>query len=133
MDDYITNDKITLPEEVADFGELLRHLRQNHGYTVLQVSKMTGIPPTKISQVELSKCDLPPENVLRNWFNKLGCGKNTNKLILMSRQYRVKHWLILERKESANPDMLRLIEAYRSRSLSEYDRALLRLIARGPA
>jgi transcriptional regulator with XRE-family HTH domain len=130
MTDFIENKDIELPDEVPDFGTLLRTLRANHGYSVQRLSKMVGLPAKTISDVELSKRDLPPENQLRLWLNKLGCGRNTHKIIVMSRQYRVKHWLTLNRKESCNPDMLRLIDAYRNDKLSDYDRALLKLIAR---
>lgn len=128
--DFVPNNKLQLPDEVPDFGHLLRSLRENHAYSVQTLSKMIGLPPNKISNIELSKCDLPPENVLRTWLNKLGCGKSVHRIILMSRQYRVKHWFTLVRKETANPDILRLIDAYKNGRLSEYDRSLLKLIAR---
>lgn len=129
--EYITNAQLNIPEEIADFGDLLRTYRQNHGYSILQLSKMIGIPPQDISMIELSKKDLPPEPMLRTWLHKLGCGRvNTQKTILLSRQYRVKHWISLNRKEKCNPDLLRLLEAYRSEKLSDYDKALMKLIAR---
>ena len=124
------NHALELPEQVPDFGQLLRDLRNNHGLTMQQVSKMVDLPVQTISSIELSKSDLPPENVLRTWLMKLGCGKNVSKIILMSRAYRVKHWVTLNRNEPANPDFLRLLEVYRNQKLTEYDRALLKLIAR---
>lgn len=131
MPDYVENKDLEIPEEVPNFGDLLRTLRNNHGYSTVSFSKMIGLPPKTISEIELSKRDLPPENVLRNWFHKLGCGvHNTNKLILISRQYRVKHWISLSTKEPCNPDLLRLLAAYRSNSLTDYDRYLLKLVAR---
>ena len=129
-DDFVPNDKIEVPDQVHDFGTLLRHYRLNHGYTIQQVAKMVGLPVQTISAIELSKQDLPPENQLRMWLGKLGCGRSVNKIILLSRNYRVKHWITLNRNETSNPHLLRLIEAYRSNSLTDYDRALLQLIAR---
>jgi len=128
--DFIPNDRMHIPDQVHDFGGLLRTLRQNHGYSIQQVSKMISLPVTQVSNIELSKADLPPENVLLMWLLKLGCGKNARKIILMSRNYRVKHWLTLNRNETANPDILRLLDSYKNNKLSPYDRALLKLIAR---
>jgi len=131
MPDYTPNNELEIPDEVPDFGALLRTLRNNHGYSCVRLSKMIGVPPGNISAIETGRNDLPPENVLRHWFSKLGCGKmNTDKLILISRQYRVKHWLTLNRNERSNPDILRLIAKYRNDELTDYDRALLRLVCR---
>jgi transcriptional regulator with XRE-family HTH domain len=129
--DYVPNDKLGIPDEVPDFGQVLRQLRENHGYTCPRLSKVIGIPPKYISDIELCKKDLPPENVLRHWLHTLGCGRiNVQKLILISRQYRVKHWFKLNRGETANPDILRLLQRYRDEALTDYDRSILRLVAR---
>lgn len=128
--DYISNNQIHIPDVVEDVGTLLRNLRNNHGYTTLQLSKRLGLPPKTISDIELSKRDIPPENVMRKWLSLLGCGRNTNKIIQITRQFRVKHWITLHRNESSNPNMIRLLDAYRNGTLSDYDRALLTLIAR---
>jgi hypothetical protein len=129
--DYIPNDKLGIPDEVPDFGQVLRSLRENHGYTCPKLSKIISIPPKDISLIELSQKDLPPENILRHWLHTLGCGRiNVQKLILLSRQYRVKHWVKLNRNERCNPDLLRLIQRYRDEAITDYDRALLRLVAR---
>jgi transcriptional regulator with XRE-family HTH domain len=131
--EYITNKDIVIPEEVTDVGDLLRTLRNNHGYKILKLAKMIGVPPTKISQIEIGRAELPNEVILRRWLSALGCGRNnTNKIILITRQYQVKHWLTLVRKEPCNPDLIRLLAAYRHKALTAYDRALLRLIARTP-
>lgn len=131
--EYKTNAELDIPEEVPNFGDLLRILRNNHGYTIVKLAKMIGVPPKDISNIELSNKNLPNEAILRRWFNALGCGRvNTNKLILISRQYQVKHFLMLEKKETCNPDIVRLLAAYRQRTLNEYDRALLKLVARTP-
>lgn len=128
--DFVTNDKLAIPDEISDFGSLLRTFRLNHGYSIQTFSKMIGLPPKKIADIELCKSDLPAENILRTWLLKLGCGKQTHKILVLARQYRVKHWLTLVRGESANPDVLRLIDCYKAKKLSDYDRALLKLIAR---
>ena len=88
------------------------------------------MPPADISAIELSRKDLPSENVLRIWLTKLGCGKNTNKLAVMSRTYRVKHYITLNRNDTSNPDIIRVLEAYRTDKLSDYDKALLTLVGR---
>jgi transcriptional regulator with XRE-family HTH domain len=119
-----------VPEIVADFGELLRELRNNHGYTIQKLSKMIGMTPSTISRIESAKLELPPENTLRVWLDKLGCGSNTNRLILLARQWRVKHHFHLQKQEPANPDILRIIQCYRDGKLTDYDRSLLRLVAR---
>lgn len=128
--EYTPNNQLDLPEQVHDFGSLLRGMRNNHGYSMQQMSKMVALPVDQISNIELSKTDLPPENILRIWLAKLGCGRNINKIILMSRNYRVKHWLMLQRNELCNTDILRLIDQYNHKKLTDYDRALLSLIAR---
>lgn len=128
--DYTPNNQKIIPEMVSDFGQLLRDLRDNHGYSIQKFSRIIGISPTKISRIECSRAELPPENDLRRWLNKLGCGKNTNKLILLARQWRINHYLRLHRNEACNPDIIRLLDAYREQKLTDHDRALLTLIAR---
>ena len=131
MPEIQLNSELQIPDEVPDFGDLLRTLRQNHGYTIGQVAKMVSLPAAQIAATELSKRDLPPENILRNWFLRLGCGSRiTNQLAIMSRQYRVKHWLMLNRKDSCNPDMLRILDKYKNEKLTPYDKALLKLVGR---
>lgn len=130
MTDYLPNNKKEIPERVADFGSILRDLRQNHGYSLQTLSKMIHLPVSRLSRIECASAELPPENILRKWLEKLGCGKNTQKLIVLSRQWRVHHTFQLKRKESCNPDILRLMDAYQSDKLTDYDRDLLKLIAR---
>lgn len=128
--DFTANNELEIPDVITDFGDMLRVLRNNHAYSLQKVSKMIGLPVRSISQIENCEQNLPAENILRLWLNKLGCGKNTNKLLIAARQFRVKHWIKLERKESSNPDMLRLIDAYKRKTLTNYDRALLKILAR---
>jgi len=125
------NSELHIPDEVPDFGDLLRTLRNNHGYTIAQVAKMVSLPSHTISGIERSEKDLPSENILRAWFMRLGCGKiNTNKLAVMARAYRVKHWIMLNRKDSSNPDILRILDKYKNEKLSDYDKCLLKLVGR---
>lgn len=124
-------EEIQIPEEVADFGDLLRQLRQYHGFTISQLSKRLGLPAADISAIEVSNKDLPTENILISWLSILGCSKiQTKKMILASRTFRIKHWIMLHRKEPCNPDIVRILDAYRNQKLTPYDKVLLRVIAR---
>lgn len=130
-DEYIPNNAIEIPIEISDFGGLLKTLRNNHGYSLQKLSKMIGLPVSTISHIEMGKYELPAESVLRDWLTKLGCGReNTRKILTIAATYRVKHWIKLTPKETANADMIRLLSRYRNNELTDYDRALLKLIAR---
>jgi transcriptional regulator with XRE-family HTH domain len=124
-------DKLTIPDEVPDFGDLLRQIRRWHGMTIAQLSKRISLDSQKISKIELSDSDLPPENILSQWLGILGLSRqDAEKVILISRTFRVKHWVTLNRKETANTDIIRLLDTYRLGALTDYDRTLLRLLCR---
>jgi len=125
----LTNNQLSF-EETDDYGAILKVLRENQGLTIVKLSKMISLSPTKISQVERSLSEIPNEVVLRSWLQKLGCKDNLKKLILIARTHRVVHFLRLHSKDTANADMIRLLEAYRSKTLTPLDRSLLSVIAR---
>lgn len=129
MTDFIPNSEMEF-EEVTDFGKILRTLRENHGYTIQQVSKKVGIPPAQISAIERSQQELPPEVTLRAWLKKLGCEGNVKKLLLLARTFKLKHWIKLHQSDKSNADMIRLLDAYREENLTDFDRLLLKVIAR---
>jgi len=129
MDEYIPNDEMTF-EETDDFGNILRTLRENQGYTIVRLSKMISLPPEKISKIERSLSEIPNEQVLRIWLKKLGCKDNARKLINIARTHRIVHWIRLHSGDESNADMIRLLDRYRDQSLSPMDRALLQVIAR---
>jgi hypothetical protein len=63
----------------------------------------------------------------------LGCGvKVTNRLLLASRLFKTKQQFLLLANEEANPHILRIIEYYNREALTNYDRALLAMVARHP-
>ncbi len=131
MTNQTNPDELDIPDEVPDFGHLLRQIRLFHGMTIVALSAKLGIPRKQIEYIENSQKDLPPENILINWMNILGLSKTQcKKVILLSRQYRVKHWITLSRNEPANPDIVRLLDAYRLQKLTDFDRKLLRLVCR---
>lgn len=124
-------DKLTIPDEVPDFGDLLRQIRLWHGMTIAQLAKRLSLDSQKISKIERSDSDLPPENILQLWLGILGLSTpDARKVILLSRTFRVKHWITLNRKETANTDIIRLLDTYRLDGLTDFDRTLLRLLCR---
>lgn len=131
-EDGISNNEVSEKffEQVQDFGSVLRTLRQNQGYTLEVMSKKLGKPPLSISNIERSVTNLPSELELRDWLKKLGCKDNLNKLIELSRRHRVNHSIRLYPREESNADIIRVIEAYKTKSLTSFDRALLSLIGR---
>ena len=132
-DEFIDNNHLEIPESVPHFGTLLRELRDNHGYSIPQLSKRISLPVRSISAIELGNQDLPIEPILRSWLRALGCNTVTvNKIVRISRQFKIKHWIKLDRNETANTDLLRLLEAYRNKELTDYDRTLMFLLCRKP-
>lgn len=126
------NSDLIVPEVVLNFGSLLRDLRLNHGYKLQQIANRTGLSPEAISSIEHNRKKIPEEDVLRTWLQYLGVGKeNLKKLLLASRLHRTKQWISLHNHETANPDILRLLEYYRTKSLTDFDRCMLAVIARG--
>jgi transcriptional regulator with XRE-family HTH domain len=117
-------------EEVQDFGSVLRALRINQGYTIEVMSKKLGLPPAKISEIERSVSDIPTDLLLRDWLRKLGCKDNLDKLMILARRHRVAHSIRLHAKEECNADLIRLIELYKQKKLTPFDKALLSLIGR---
>jgi transcriptional regulator with XRE-family HTH domain len=117
-------------EEVQDFGSVLRALRINQGYTIEVMSKKLGLPPAKISEIERSVSDIPTDLMLRDWLRKLGCKDNLDKLMILARRHRVAHSIRLHAKEDCNADLIRLIELYKQKKLTPFDKALLSLIGR---
>lgn len=122
---------IDIPDEVPDVGNLLRTLREAHGYTINQLAKRVGVNPQEISEVELSKRDVPNDIVLTRWLKYLGLSKRQMKKVLnIARAFQVKHVVRLHRNDINNPDIIRLIFAYQEQKLSSYDRAMLHLLCR---
>lgn len=117
-------------QETDDFGDILRILRENQGYTLVRMSKMLSMPTYAISKIERSLSELPSEVVLRKWLQKLGCKDNLRQLMTLARQHRVVHHLRLHAKDESNADMIRILDAYRDEKLTPFDRALLGVIAR---
>ena len=129
IEDGISNDIIKF-DETDDFGGILRTLRLNHGLSIVRLSKMIGLQSRSISLIEHSEKELPNEQVLRTWLDKLGCKENKNYLMRLAKQHKVVHYLKLHSKDPSNPDMIRLIYSYRDKALTEFDRHLLSLIGR---
>lgn len=129
----LSNSEIIVPEQISNVGTILRDLRVNHGYSLAQIGKKIGYTTIAVSRIERSLQEIPGESVLRDWFMLLGCGKkNTNKLILATRAFRSKHTYYMQPKELANVDILRLMAHYQQNALTDFDRALLSLVAREP-
>ena len=129
--DYTPNSKKVIDEQLTDLGSLLRELRENQGWSLLQMSKRLGMKPEKISRIERSVDEIPSDAKLRNWLKKLGLGdRQTTKVIKLANNFRIKHSLQLRSGEKCNADMIRVLEAYKDKKLTEYDRVLLSLIAR---
>ena len=127
------NNEIIVPDIVHDFGGLLKQMRNNHGYTMADISRNTGLSAFKISQIENGNCNLPEEKTLKHWLMALGCGvKVTNRLLLVSRQFKTKQYFILRSNEEANPHILRILEYYNREALTNFDRSLLAMVARHP-
>jgi transcriptional regulator with XRE-family HTH domain len=124
-------DQLTIPDEVPDFGDLLRQIRNYHGFTIAQLAKRLSYDSAKISKIERSDSDLPPENILLQWLSILGLNRaDIRKVVLISRTFRVKHCITLHRKETANTDIIRLLDTYRLEGLTDFDRTLLRLLCK---
>lgn len=116
--------------QTQDVGNILRELRENHGWSITQMSKKIGLHPQRISKIERSVIDLPPEHILREWLSKLGCDKQATRSILnLARQHRVMHTISLRGKDQSNADMIRIINAYKDETLTQFDRDMLSLIA----
>lgn len=127
------NSEILVPDVIHDFGGLLREMRDNHGYTIADISRKTGLSAYKISKIEVGEVNLPDEQTLRHWLTALGCGKKiTNRLILVARQFRVKQTFTLRPNEEANPHIIRILEYYAQDALTNFDRTLLATVARHP-
>jgi transcriptional regulator with XRE-family HTH domain len=125
------NSTIIIPDVIYDFGGLLRDLRLNHGFSQSQVSKKIGVPITKIHLVENNKRSLPSTDTLRDWLLALGCGiKVTNRIIIAAKNLQTKQYFTLNTKETANPDIVRIIQVYNQNELTDYDRCLLALVGR---
>lgn len=108
-------------------------MRDNHGYTMADISRKTGLSAFKISKIENGEHNLPEEKTLKHWLMALGCGvKVTNRLLLASRLFKTKQQFLLLANEEANPHILRIIEYYNREALTNYDRALLAMVARHP-
>lgn len=130
MSEYIANNKMEIPSQIHDFGEFLATLRNNQGDTQITIGKKIGLTASKVSSVERSESDLPPERKLRLWLNALGCGKNVEKIVALSRHHTLTHSIKLKRSEPCNPDIVRIIAAYRAGTLTPEDKQLMILIAR---
>ena len=129
IEEGIENNQLRF-EEVDDYGLILRTLRMNQGYTIVSLAKMLNKPPQYISRVERSEAEIPNDVVLREWLKKLGCKDNLKSLLTKAHTYRVIHTIRLHSGDISNPDMIRLIDAYKDKSLSPLDRDLLKLLAR---
>lgn len=129
IEDGYTNSKLRF-EETDDFGHVLRTLRLNHGTSITVLSKQLGLSIHDISAIERSDKDVPAEAVVSKWLDKLGCTTNKKHLMLLAKKHIVTHRVKMYPKDESNSDMIRLIEAYKNKSLTDYDRALLSVIAR---
>ena len=125
----LSNNEITF-KETDDFGSILRVLRENHGISLISLSKKLGIGPETISKVERSLTSLPDEHTVRNWLDKLGCKDNITELLNLYRGHKVVHSLRLHSKDSSNADIIRILSAYKDKTLTDLDRDLLALIGR---
>ena len=125
----ISNNEIVF-KETDDFGSILRVLRENHGISLVSLSKKLGIGTETISKIERSLSGLPNEDTVRKWLEKLGCKDNVPELLRLYRQHKVMHSIRLHSKDPSNADLIRLIEAYKDQTLTDLDRDLLALIGR---
>ena len=125
----ITNNEVVF-KETDDFGSVLRVLRENHGISLVILSKKLGLGAESISKIERSLASLPNEDVVRKWLEKLGCKDNLPELLRLYRQHKVMHSIRLHSKDPSNADLIRLLEAYKDQTLTELDRDLLALIGR---
>lgn len=125
----ITNNEVVF-KETDDFGSILRILRENHGMSLVTLSKKLGIGTETISKIERSLTSLPNEDKIRSWLEKLGCKDNLQQLLRLYRQHKVVHSLRLHAQDPSNANIIRILEAYKDKTLSELDRDLLALIAR---
>lgn len=123
----LTNNEIMF-EQTDDFGTILRVLRENHGITIVKLSKMISMDPAQISKIERSLSEVPHEVVLRNWLKKLGCKDNLRKLMNIARTHRVTHTIKLHSKDTSNADLIRLLDAYRDKILTQFDKHLLSIM-----
>lgn len=115
---------------ITDYGVMLKDLRLRANISRRQLGKQVGVTENVIASVENGKY-IPEEHRLRKWLRALGCQDSIPQLIALSRQFKINQSLRLIPKDQSNPDMMRLLEAYRNKSLSVYDRSLLALLARG--
>lgn len=129
IEDGISNDIIRF-DETDDFGGILRTLRLNHGLSIVRLSKMIGLQPRSIALIERSEKELPNEEFIRKWLDKLGCKENKAYLMRLAKKHKVVHYLKLHSKDPSNADMIRLIYTYQDKALSQFDRDLLTLIGR---
>lgn len=125
----ITNNEVVF-KETDDFGSILRILRENHGMSLVTLSKKLGIGTETISKIERSLTSLPNEDRIRTWLEKLGCKDNLQQLLRLYRQHKVVHSLRLHAQDPSNANIIRILEAYKDKTLSDMDRDLLALIAR---
>jgi predicted transcriptional regulator len=129
QEEYIPNNKKKYEYSVSqDFGSILRELRENIGISIQKLSKRTGITPARISSVERCLSEIPNDAELRGWLQKLGCGGNTSALMKLAQRHRVFHRVSLHAKDPSNADLTRLLELYKDKKLTQFDRDLLSLI-----
>lgn len=129
IEEGYTNNQLTF-EETDDFGSILRTLRLNHGTSLTLLAKKMGIAPQVISKIERSEREMPDDNTLRRWLDKLGCKDNKRHLMNLAARHKVSHTIKLYMKDESNADMIRLMNAYKDKILTPLDRALLSLVGR---
>ena len=125
----ISNNELRF-KETDDFGSILRVLRENHGISLISLSKKIGIGPESLSKIERSLAKLPDEHTIRSWLEKLGCKDNIPELLNLYRGHKVIHSLRLHSKDPTNADLIRILSAYKDKTLTDLDRDLLALVGR---
>lgn len=129
LPDAVPNSKLQF-NEINDFGIVLRKLRLNQGYSLNKLGKMINRSPQSVANIENSRAGLPAEHKLREWLVALGCKENLPFLMDKSKDFYLEHAIHLQKGEECNPDIIRLLKAYRLGKISQLDRDLLKLIAR---
>ena len=117
-------------EEADDIGDILRTLRENQGFSLAFLASQLSIKAEHLSLIERSEKPLPSQAKLGLWLDKLGCVEVKPKIMLMAKQTRLCHEFKLISQDRSNNDIVRVVEAFKSGSLSEMDRDLLSIIAR---
>lgn len=121
------------PDEMPMPGSLLRLLRENHQYSLNDLSRRLNLSSNRISSIERGEKPLPAEEVLQIWLESLGLSKKViTDFIVKARAYKRFQTVKLNKNDPSNIDIVRLLEYYKQDQLTNYDKSLLRLICRHP-